>query len=736
MKKTFVPIIVLLMCMEGWGKFCNAEENPSLNFNEHLTKGREYYESGKLNDAINELNSAISLKKDCAPAFNLLTVVYLKKGSIQDRTSAERCARQAIMLDSKNVDYKVTLARVYMEQEMYEKAQKYLEDITAQYPHHKEALYLLGNLYQKNAEVLNDLVDAQDGALIDENYIRLLHEYGGPGFSPFSASKARDNAEPVLYFKDFFKREFQKAENTYKKLEMVTPHYKDMDSQLALLEYQAGDWNTMIKHAQELIQNHPENRNAYLISGLAYLRLGDYAKAQELFLEFKKKILPYERSYFEQFDLFLSKDQEDSIRAMTKDQEDSYHKKFWFSRDPLYLTSYNERELEHYGRVAEAYLLFSVPKYNLEGWKTDRGLIWIRYGPPKRRVKNLKIRTFDNLIKIPYNELKHEWWYYNNLTFQFYEFPLKSGNIRFYETREYSFREIARQIQKKQPDEFSMKIRGHKINFPYCIVDFRGDENKTRVELFYGVPLASLYYSKSTEGYSAHAKHGIFIYDKEYIEIQKNIDNLVYNSRVKKDSSDKNMIIMKKKLEIVPGMYNLAMEIKDDSADNIGTIHGKLVVESYGYKTLQVSDLLQATEIEPAGLEKYFTIADLEYKPNITGIYKKTQSIFLYFEIYNLRQKSGIRETQFQLSYSVQYKKSRVEKKWKGLSYIGKLFSFARGKFELTTSAEYTGTNPTENMYIEIDLSTLEPGLYQLSLDVKDKLSKQEARKVTVFYLE
>jgi GWxTD domain-containing protein len=56
--------------------------------------------------------------------------------------------------------------------------------------------------------------------------------------------------------------------------------------------------------------------------------------------------------------------------------------------DPLLLTRYNERQLEHYARVTLATLCFSHPsgvgrEPEELGWQTDRGQTLIRYGLPK-----------------------------------------------------------------------------------------------------------------------------------------------------------------------------------------------------------------------------------------------------------------------------------------------------------------------------------------------------------------
>ena len=51
--------------------------------------------------------------------------------------------------------------------------------------------------------------------------------------------------------------------------------------------------------------------------------------------------------------------------------------RFWRRQDPLFLTEFNERRMEHYGRVAYANLRFSRPSKGIEGWRTDMGRAYI-----------------------------------------------------------------------------------------------------------------------------------------------------------------------------------------------------------------------------------------------------------------------------------------------------------------------------------------------------------------------
>ncbi|MCS7081537.1 MAG: GWxTD domain-containing protein [Bacteroidetes bacterium] len=55
---------------------------------------------------------------------------------------------------------------------------------------------------------------------------------------------------------------------------------------------------------------------------------------------------------------------------------------FWRERDPSPETAYNELMVEFYRRVQEAQDRFSTPR--TPGWRSDRGRIYITYGPPAR----------------------------------------------------------------------------------------------------------------------------------------------------------------------------------------------------------------------------------------------------------------------------------------------------------------------------------------------------------------
>jgi len=82
--------------------------------------------------------------------------------------------------------------------------------------------------------------------------------------------------------------------------------------------------------------------------------------------------------------LYLITPQEsDVFRELSTDQEkELFIEQFWIRRDTDPRTSINEFKEEHYRRIAHANETFTS---GFPGWKTDRGMVYIKYGEPDRR---------------------------------------------------------------------------------------------------------------------------------------------------------------------------------------------------------------------------------------------------------------------------------------------------------------------------------------------------------------
>jgi GWxTD domain-containing protein len=102
-------------------------------------------------------------------------------------------------------------------------------------------------------------------------------------------------------------------------------------------------------------------------------------KAKEKQLR-KELATPY-RKWLNEDVTYIITDEERSafMRLQTDEEREQFIENFWLRRDPTPDTVENEFREEHYRRIAYANEHFAS---GIPGWKTDRGRIYITYGPP------------------------------------------------------------------------------------------------------------------------------------------------------------------------------------------------------------------------------------------------------------------------------------------------------------------------------------------------------------------
>jgi GWxTD domain-containing protein len=69
-------------------------------------------------------------------------------------------------------------------------------------------------------------------------------------------------------------------------------------------------------------------------------------------------------------------------RLPTDEEREHFIEQFWLRRNPTPGTPANEFKEEHYRRIAYANQHYAAAAAGISGWKTDRGRIYITYGPP------------------------------------------------------------------------------------------------------------------------------------------------------------------------------------------------------------------------------------------------------------------------------------------------------------------------------------------------------------------
>jgi GWxTD domain-containing protein len=95
---------------------------------------------------------------------------------------------------------------------------------------------------------------------------------------------------------------------------------------------------------------------------------------------------PYRRWLDEDVGYIISDEERASFKRLSTDEErENFIENFWLRRDPTPDTAENEFKEEHYRRIAYSNERFAS---GIPGWKTDRGRIYITYGPPDEREEH------------------------------------------------------------------------------------------------------------------------------------------------------------------------------------------------------------------------------------------------------------------------------------------------------------------------------------------------------------
>src|SRR5215831_16080301 len=119
-------------------------------------------------------------------------------------------------------------------------------------------------------------------------------------------------------------------------------------------------------------------------------------KAAEARLK-KELETPYKKWLNEEVIYIISDEERKAFgRLQTDEEREQFIEQFWLRRDPTPDTEENEVKEEHYRRIAYTNEQFAS---GIPGWKTDRGMIYIKYGPPDEREEHPTGGTYDRPIE-------------------------------------------------------------------------------------------------------------------------------------------------------------------------------------------------------------------------------------------------------------------------------------------------------------------------------------------------
>ena len=511
------------------------------------------------------------------------------------------------------------------------------------------------------------------------------------------------------------------------------------------------DCVTLLKHSKSLaLDGNVKGATEALYEGLK--KLGTNAYSDTL--------------YWETFDIMSTQDRN---TCKNSDNKGEFFLNYWQRQDITLATLENERYVEHQKRLDFAKKWFSNVT-EPRGYD-DRGMIYIRHGPPDERLemesdrelypnecwvyrKSGTVATFDfinsrftkyellsGLRKLGpgYNILKNALQFTRprvdlaatyaaamsdiQKTISENEFYAKNRDPRIVSQRQ----TIPSSLQKAFIDILSnrYKIKSVTTNLirtekPLKAAISYGrfyPHGNPRLEIYCGVDFRELVQRPDSLGnMTTRIITAYSIRDSSYSIIeQKTLSRVI---RIPKGVPLNTQIFIDQiNHNLSPGKYIVSVIIKDITDNRAFEKNFEIDISQIDQRSLNLSDIELAYSIEPFNeltSNNCFVKEKLSIMPCPFLVISRKEPINLYFEIYNLTVNANGTAL-----YNVEYKL-----KTNRIGFLNKINPFSR-KTSLSSSYDQEGRGQNTQEYFSLDFEKVKLGEYSLTVKVEDKITRE-----------
>ena len=190
--------------------------------------------------------------------------------------------------------------------------------------------------------------------------------------------------------------------------------------------------------------------------------------------QLEKKLSPDEREFFSKVRFIITKQERKVFLRLPESEREAFIQEFWAKRDPDPSTEENEFKIEYFARIESANRMFRGE--GTPGWLTDRGRVYILFGPPFSR-KYYPTEVLGGIQRA------REVWYYGSFPVIFVDeksngvFRLLSTNLAHLGEINYALREaredhedfVEQSTQHSFILDFSLEL-GETSNIPVIVV--------------------------------------------------------------------------------------------------------------------------------------------------------------------------------------------------------------------------------------------------------------------------
>jgi len=481
----------------------------------------------------------------------------------------------------------------------------------------------------------------------------------------------------------------------------------------------------------------------FLFFFLSLFILSKTAPHQETSQTETKKIEPmseYAKQWLEEVVPYIinSVEKEIFVNLPNEEERGKFIENFWRKRDPEPKTPENEFKLDYYRRIAMANKFFGHG--GIQGWRTDRGRIYIILGPPNEIQRDMSpTSSYGSAFhgpretwnywglsnpKLPYNV---EFVFVDKLGTENYvleqSLQLAQGGSTAFDLDAshyfFDYLEILTEATRN-PFEGLEKLKGvittqvtyDRIPIEYALYRMKGPEDKTYVPVIVQIPSAALT-PKTVESENFRSVTLMIIVSNHLGQIisERSKDFNFKLVPADLDPAVHNMHQLQMVLALESDAEKIHLLVLDNFSGKIGTRHEEISLAPFGGDLLSMSDIILSSKREIVQEEP--VAKERELASQITSIFKVGEEMDVLVEVYNLSLDAA-----------------------SGVHSLSAEYLFLEGE-KVLARIPSPQKAPTSEKDVRIQtsfkLKNFEPGDYRLRIKAIDLLSGKEALKEIQF---
>jgi GWxTD domain-containing protein len=482
-------------------------------------------------------------------------------------------------------------------------------------------------------------------------------------------------------------------------------------------------WEEMRHIAHARLRARPDDVWGWLGRALSSHRLRDDRDAALAFDSALAHMARADQRRFTRLSRLLSPEDSAAFAATPEGTAAAQERLYWLSADPMWLTPGNERRVEFLSRVTYAELRWTVDEYNLHGADTDRGEVYVRYGPPAA------------VISFPADPLREAemrlrllWWYRPGVAFLFRALP-GYGLAAFADDDARLMRDLRRKVPvdwtpllpERAPDSIGVRL-----------ARFRAAGDSTDVLIAAALPLERML--RDVDLRRGALRVDLQLFDGSARPIVHD------SSRAVIDFAAARAVPRTRswRARVAPGSFLFRVEALQPDA--MHAARGGSLVGTERPTGFGLSDVVLADSVSPAEGSAAERWSDFVIAPNV-GAVPRGRRLALLWETYGLATAGGVSRYRVSIALTRAPGGGGVARRL-AAAIIGGVRSAvgrsARGDDRIVLAYDReVPARPAVADYLTLDLAEAPAGRYALSVEVVDLVtSKRVTRETAVTIVE